>query len=46
MKDRIFCTVMKHRNALKWVRVVAVMAILAISLAGTSLVRADDIWGP
>ena len=47
MLNRLFCTAVQHRNAIKLLRVVAVLAVLAVALALPSLVSAGpDGWGP
>ena len=48
MLTRLFCAAAQHRNALKLVRVAAVLAVLAVSLAIPSLVSASgaDGFGP
>lgn len=47
MLTRLFCAAAQHRKALKLLRVAAIVAVLAVSLAVPSLVTAGpDGWGP
>ena len=47
MLNRLFCAAAQHRNAIKLLRVAAILAVLAVSLAVPSLVSAGpDGIGP
>jgi len=47
MLNRLFCASVQHRNVLKLLRVAAIVAVLAITLAAPHLVSAGaDGWGP
>jgi len=48
MLNRLFSAAIQHRNTLKLLRVAAVLAVLAVSLAVPSLVSASgaDGFGP
>jgi hypothetical protein len=45
MLNRLFCAAIKHRDTLKLLRVAAIVAIFAVSLAVPSLVSASDVDG-
>jgi hypothetical protein len=45
MLNRLFCAATQHRNALKLLRVAAIVAVLALSLAAPSMVSASDVDG-
>ena len=45
MLNRLFCAAAQHRNAIKLLRVVAIVAVLAICLAAPHLVSASDVDG-
>ena len=47
MLTRLFCAAAQRRNAIKLLRVVAVVGVLAISLAAPHMVAAGpNGWGP
>ncbi len=47
MLNRLFCAAVQHRNALKLLRMAAIVAVLAVSLAAPALVSAGpDGGGP
>ena len=47
MLNRLYCAATQHRNSLKLLRVAAIVAVLAISLAAPHLVSAGpDGWMP
>jgi hypothetical protein len=47
MFNRLFCVTARHANIVKMLRVAAIVAVLAISLAAPHLVSAGpDAWGP
>lgn len=45
MLNRLFCAAAQHRNAIKLLRVAAVLAVLAVSLTFPSLVSASGADG-
>jgi hypothetical protein len=45
MLNRLFCAAAQHRNAFKLLRVAAILAVLAVSLAAPHLISASDVDG-